>query len=790
MKKTHNTTETNNCDIYIDNQSNTTTANNISLQETPPPSSSTTPTPTPLSNSTGIPTTTKSSFRKSIFSSLKRDKSSSVPSSPTLQQQQQQNNIVHSNNSLKSSGGKKRFSSFFKTSTSSSSSSSSNSQILKHKSYQPYYENKITSSTSSKEEISLQSKDLKIEDYYNLTTTQVPNSQLLSRLDSKMVGILGESDIDKCREIIPKNQTFVTGFSLILLTHNTTISNTKKIRTFTSSPVALLLTDKSAFIVFYDTRSKTIQQTETMDLIEIREIHTGYLHAPSLEKGGVEDLSITETNKKKGQFSMRIIKLSGASWFLMTYSPTDSNDVQKERVLTIVATIRSLIQSSQLAHKIETKLENSEKTHIPLSYYQAKSDTIVSGEVYFNLQKFSFIQTKNDLMLKNIAKKEDYSFSIDLISIYECKNSISSIIDGYHELKLSSQGNLNQQFILYLPKLEIENITRNIIRLVTESQDIVDQLVIEGINDTSSATLESDLNEEINADMDSSVSNSPENEVAHTQKVESFYKYKTNSTVDLRNSHDNSLDSEFYLIDNEKQQPHDDSSLFIKKHQFLTSLDNQPTNIPTNCNFIGKSDILSKDEILWLQSFLPIRHHDEQFELQYGTDKHGISIRTFFSRLAGRSPCFLVIKDDRQNVFGAYTSDPWSPESNVHYGSGETFLFKLGKNRKKFSWTRSNDFFMLSKDNFISLGSGNKGRFGLWIDEDLLYGSSNPCETFNNEILSYDIDFKVLAIEVWASVSSKVDSKKQVNATDLFGTSYTYKPPAKRNIYGSSYRGF
>jgi len=772
LEQQQNNTTKSSTDIYLDSNQLNNNNNNILVDTTNTPSSST---PTSLSNSS------KSSFRKSLFSSLKRDKSSSVPSSPS---------ISNSNPLKNSSGGsKKKFSSFFK---------SNSAPTLKHKSYQPYYENnnnnnKIdTLSTSLKEEVnSLQPKDLKIEDYYNLTTTQVPNSQLLSRLDSKMVGILGESDIDKCREVIPKNQTFVTGFSLVLLTHNTTISNTKKIRTFTSSPVAFLLTDKSAFIVLYDTRSKTIQQSQTCDLIEIREIHTGYIH---VEKGGTEDLSITPNNKKKGQFSMRIIKINGSSWFLMTYSPTDSQDIQKERVLTIVATIQSLIQSSQLAHKIETKLENSEKTHIPLSYYQAKSDTIVSGEIYFNLQKFSFIQSKNDIMLKNVAKKEDYSFSIDLISIYECKNSTSSIIDGYHELKISSQGTLNQNFILYLPKLEIENITKNIIRLVTESQDIVDQLVIEGINDSNSTTFESDLNEEINADMDSSVSNSPENQVVHSQKVESFHKYKTNSTVDLRNSNDKDIESQFYLVDQE-QSTHDltDNSLFIKKNQFVTSLDNnQPTNIPTKCNFIGKSEILSKDDILWLQSFLPIRHHDEQFELAYGTDKHGISIRTFFSRLAGRSPCFLVIKDDRYNVFGAYTSDPWSPESNIHYGSGETFLFKLGANRKKFSWTRLNDFFMLSKDNFISLGSGNRGRFGLWIDEDLLYGSSNPCETFNNEPLSYDLDFKVLAIEVWSSVSSKVDSKKQVNATDLFGTIYNTKP-ANRNIYGgttSSYRSY
>eukprot|EP01132_Coremiostelium_polycephalum_P006110 gene6110-7614_t len=633
-------------------------------------------------------------------------------------------------NILKTSGSNLRISGDSLGSSSGSSSSSNNnnkkgSSLKKSSSKHTITKLKQSSNSSSRGEKNSLRKDLKIEDYFNLTTTQVPSTQLLHRLDSRMVGILGEYDIAKCKSVIPKDQTFVTGFSLVLLTHNTSISNTQsKIRTYTSSPVALLLSDKSAFIVLYDTRSQTIQQTETCDLIEITDVQTGYLHrSPENTESGVS----ISSDKKSGQFSMRILKINGSSWTLMTFSPSDSSDIQKERVLTISAHIKTLIHNSQIQHKIESKLENSEKIHIPIAYYQPTENIIVDGEIYFNLQKFSFIQFKNEQKTKHVIgqpKRDDYSFSIDLISIYECKDSLSTVIDDYSSLIISSQGHeVNRTYHLFLPKHQVETITRNIIRLVTEGQDIVDQLALE-------------------------------------------IPPETNPEADI---------SDFYFVDNDEEIENP-----LPKKGFVTSLDNdEPTHIPTSNNFIGKSDILKHEDILWLQSFFPVRNYDEQFELVYSTNKHGISIRTFFSRLAGRSPCVLVIRDDKYQVFGAYTSEPWNPESTVHYGSGETFLYKITPIRKKFSWTRENDFFMLSKDNFISLGSGNKGGFGLWIDEDLLYGSSSKCDTFNNEVLSYSTDFKVLEIEVWSPISSRAQKKKEVNATDFFGTSYTYKAPPK-----------
>jgi hypothetical protein len=47
-------------------------------------------------------------------------------------------------------------------------------------------------------------------------------------------------------------------------------------------------------------------------------------------------------------------------------------------------------------------------------------------------------------------------------------------------------------------------------------------------------------------------------------------------------------------------------------------------------------------------------------------------------------------------------------------------------------------------------GSNTKGRFGLYISNDLYRGSSVKVESYDNETLSKTTDFKCAHLEVWA----------------------------------------
>jgi len=140
--------------------------------------------------------------------------------------------------------------------------------------------------------------------------------------------------------------------------------------------------------------------------------------------------------------------------------------------------------------------------------------------------------------------------------------------------------------------------------------------------------------------------------------------------------------------------------------------------------------------------------HPESWSIAYSTLKHGISLNTFYSKLKNISPSILVVMDDKKGLFGAFVTEPWRVRRKETYGNGESFLFKLRPYQRVYHWSHLNTYFMLTDENFISLGSGGDG-FGLWIDSDFDHGASHCCDTFLNEVLSYNVDFKALHIEVW-----------------------------------------
>ena len=119
--------------------------------------------------------------------------------------------------------------------------------------------------------------------------------------------------------------------------------------------------------------------------------------------------------------------------------------------------------------------------------------------------------------------------------------------------------------------------------------------------------------------------------------------------------------------------------------------------------------------------------------------------------------------------------EPQVPPS--FYGGGETFLYSIerlpdlpplpvgeaappGEAVHVHRWSGSNSFFMLSARDHLAMGSG--GHFGLYLDADLLHGSSGPSATFGNDCLcrqhSTGIvpteaspvgDFRCAVLEVW-----------------------------------------
>ena len=160
------------------------------------------------------------------------------------------------------------------------------------------------------------------------------------------------------------------------------------------------------------------------------------------------------------------------------------------------------------------------------------------------------------------------------------------------------------------------------------------------------------------------------------------------------------------------------------------------------------SALLTNDVTLQrMAGALPVRLRHSNWTLLYSTERHGVSLTTFFNKTKRKGPSYLVVEDDAGFRFGAFISDSWEPQRS-YYGTGECFLFTLYPSFNVYPWSQLNEYFVYSKEDTIALGGGS-GKFGLWLDADLLQGSSAPCDTFLNSTLSCQEDFKPMIVEVW-----------------------------------------
>ena len=148
---------------------------------------------------------------------------------------------------------------------------------------------------------------------------------------------------------------------------------------------------------------------------------------------------------------------------------------------------------------------------------------------------------------------------------------------------------------------------------------------------------------------------------------------------------------------------------------------------------------------------IPSRFAMSDWRLLYSTHVHGISLNTLYLRTAGCGPCIMAIRDREGVVFGAFATE-WRPPRlpPTFYGGGESFVFQVESLHDLpplpggdspppteacaiYRWTAANSYFMISAKDHLAVGSG--GHFALWLDSELLHGSSGPSKTFANPCL-------------------------------------------------------
>ncbi|KAH0557247.1 GTPase-activating protein skywalker isoform X5 [Cotesia glomerata] len=174
-----------------------------------------------------------------------------------------------------------------------------------------------------------------------------------------------------------------------------------------------------------------------------------------------------------------------------------------------------------------------------------------------------------------------------------------------------------------------------------------------------------------------------------------------------------------------------------------------------------------KDRLFTLWSWLPVRITMYQPTLLYTTEEHGCSLTTFYLRVEQHEPTLLMIKTCNNEVFGAYCSTRWCERNmkddkghrQAYFGTGETFLFSLYPERAKYPWVgmdsthndikvhHSAELFMAADSKMITIGGGD-GQ-AIWMDENIRYGKTDHCSTFNNPPLCASGDFEIRVLEVY-----------------------------------------
>lgn len=165
----------------------------------------------------------------------------------------------------------------------------------------------------------------------------------------------------------------------------------------------------------------------------------------------------------------------------------------------------------------------------------------------------------------------------------------------------------------------------------------------------------------------------------------------------------------------------------------------------------GRSGILGAGEARAVAGALPTRHRLCSWRLLYSTDRHGISLQTLYRRSVA-APSLLFIQDTNGYVFGAFTTEGWRMGTRF-FGTGETFVFQLRPHRVAWRWKTAttnltrNDYFMFGSPESLAVGGG--GHFALFLQEDLLRGSSGISATFGNACLASANEFTVAQVELW-----------------------------------------
>lgn len=163
--------------------------------------------------------------------------------------------------------------------------------------------------------------------------------------------------------------------------------------------------------------------------------------------------------------------------------------------------------------------------------------------------------------------------------------------------------------------------------------------------------------------------------------------------------------------------------------------------------------LLSEKTRSVLFASMPVLVQGRKWLLLYSTWRHGISLSTLYRRsMLWPGLSLLVVGDRKGAVFGGLVEAPLRPTSKKRYqGSNNSFVFtNMSGDPAIFPPTGMNRYFTLCSPEYLAMGGGS--HFALYLDGDLLTGSSSASETYGNSCLAHTQDFDVKEVELWGFI--------------------------------------
>ncbi len=127
---------------------------------------------------------------------------------------------------------------------------------------------------------------------------------------------------------------------------------------------------------------------------------------------------------------------------------------------------------------------------------------------------------------------------------------------------------------------------------------------------------------------------------------------------------------------------------------------------------------------------LPDLYQRRKWELIFTPIQHGFRFREFLIRLELMGPHIILIKDNKNSIFGAFVAKGWKNNKKIN-STSETFLFTFHKT--KFITTYppfENDNFQYCNEDGIIIGLASQ--HALFINNEFTKGASHPNKIYKN----------------------------------------------------------